>query len=266
MHTSGLYLIADKKKDFDINYFEDVKSGKRFLSREIEWLQAKNDTTNIIASMISSAQDEKVRIYYKNMTSLYSVSASYFLFQALMGGYRPIPYIPDMVKLNEAEIIRDVIAQQAQIKRFCVDSIGKPGHDKKNGEEIVKYSANEALISNPVPEEKLKAIMEKAKATRQSNSSNVELSQNRATTTSQQNEDVHALVSAELKKRAEEAKKKNKKKKQTADPLTLIKDKKVQQVETNKQHWDNASQNANEVYIFKFVVFFLISMKNITLP
>jgi hypothetical protein len=64
MHTSGLYIVADKKKDFDINYFEDVKSGKRFLSREIEWLQTNNNASNIIASMISSAQEEKVRFYY----------------------------------------------------------------------------------------------------------------------------------------------------------------------------------------------------------
>ena len=63
MHTSGLYLVADKKNNFDINYFEDVKSGKQFLSQEIEWLQTNNNTSNIIASMISSAQEEKVRMH-----------------------------------------------------------------------------------------------------------------------------------------------------------------------------------------------------------
>ena len=164
-----------------------------------------------------------------------------------MGGYRPVPYIPDMAKLNEEEIRRNVIAkQQAEMKMFCADTIGKPGHDFKDGMEVVKYSANEKHISNPVHVDRLKAAWDKAQATRERNASNVALSQNQTTN---QETDVHALVSAELQKRNEEAKakKKRKNKKNNSDPLSVIKDE-VQQVETNKQHyWGNTKENTLEV-------------------
>jgi hypothetical protein len=185
------------------------------------------------------------------MKSLFTVSTFLygFLFQALMGGYRPIPYIPDIAKLNEAEKKRNVIAQLADMKRFCADAIGKPAHDYKNGMEVVKYFANANYISNPMPEEKQKAITEKAKATRQSNNSRkFELSQNQATNSSQ-DKDVHSYVSSELQKLHEAKKKKKNKKKQTGDPSSIIKDE-VQHDETNKQHCDNSRENAYEVLNF----------------
>jgi hypothetical protein len=165
-----------------------------------------------------------------------------------MGGYRSIPYIPDIANLNEAENKRIVIAQQAEIKRFCDKHIGKPGHDFTDGKEVIKYFANEDHISNPVPEEKQKETLEKAKATRrQSNSSKFELSQNQSIKTSQ-DKDVHAYVSTELQK-LHEAKKKKNKKKQTGDPSSIIKDE-VQHDETNKQHCDITRENTHEVFNF----------------
>ena len=166
-----------------------------------------------------------------------------------MGGYRPIPYIPDIAKLNEAEIRRNVIAQQAEMKRFCADTIGKPAHDYKDGKEVVKYFANKDHISNPVPEEKQKATLEKAKATRQSNSSKFELSQNQSIQTSQAQDMHHAYVTTELQKLYEAKKRKNKKKK-NGDPSSIIKDAVQQEDETNKQNCKNARESTHEVLNF----------------